>query len=93
MSIHVSTNKFMDVKFIAQGLDPERSHPIGGIIIDALNQDEYNTFSAFVAFASTGGIENIKDQLVAFKIKIEEVIFDCISALICTVHQKRLSTN
>lgn len=67
MSIHVSTNKFMDVKFIAQGLDPEHSHPIGGIIIDALNQDEYNTFSAFVAFASTGGIENIKDQLVAFK--------------------------
>ena len=66
MSIHVSTNKFMDVKFIAQGLDPERSHPIGGIIIDAFNLS---------------------------LLKIEEVIFDCISALICTVHQKRLSTN
>lgn len=57
----------MNVKFIAQGLDSEFNNPVGDRIIDALTQDKYDTFSAFVAFVSTGGIKNIEEQLISFK--------------------------
>lgn len=59
----------MDVKFIAQGLTSERDKPIGHEIINSLEQEEYNSFCAFVAFASTSGIYNIEEQLIRFQKK------------------------
>lgn len=57
----------MDIKFIAQGLNVEYHHPAGKKIIEALSQNNYDSFTAFVAFVSSSGIRNIEDQLIAFK--------------------------
>jgi len=56
-------------KFIGQGLDPESDLTVGNYIIDSLMSDYYNSFNAFVAFVSTGGLRNIIDQLLEFKKK------------------------
>jgi HKD family nuclease len=57
----------MNIKFIGQGLDPASDLTAGNLIIDSLIDEEFNTFNAFVAFVSTGGINNIIDQLTSFK--------------------------
>lgn len=57
----------MELKFIGQGLDPESDITAGNFIIDSLESENYNSFNAFVAFVSTGGIKNIIDQLIAFR--------------------------
>ncbi len=57
----------MELKFIGQGLDPESDVTAGNFIIDSLESDNYNSFNAFVAFVSTGGLKNIIDELLAFK--------------------------
>lgn len=57
----------MELKFIGQGLDPESDITTGNFIIDSLESENYNSFNAFVAFVSTGGLKNIIDQLIAFR--------------------------
>ena len=57
----------MELKFIGQGLDPESDVTAGNFIIDSLESDNYNSFHAFVAFVSTGGLKNIIDEMLAFK--------------------------
>lgn len=57
----------MELKFIGQGLDPDSNLTAGHFIIDSLESENYNSFNAFVAFVSTGGLKNIIDQLLAFK--------------------------
>lgn len=57
----------MNLKFIGQGLDPESDVTTGNFIIDSLGSNHYNSFNAFVAFVSTGGLKNIIDQLIQFK--------------------------
>jgi hypothetical protein len=57
----------MELKFTGQGLDPTSESTAGNLIIDSLGDMNYNTFNAFVAFVSIGGINNIIDQLRAFK--------------------------
>lgn len=57
----------MELRFIGQGTDPESDITTGNFIIDSLESGNYNTFNAFVAFVSTGGLKNIIDQLIAFK--------------------------
>ena len=57
----------MELKFIGQGLDPESDLTAGNFIIDSLESEKYNSFYAFVAFVSTGGLKNIIDEMLAFK--------------------------
>jgi HKD family nuclease len=57
----------MELKFIGQGLDPTSDSTAGNLIIDSLTDEQFNSFNAFVAFVSIGGINNIIDQLTAFK--------------------------
>jgi len=57
----------MELKFIGQGLDPTSDSTAGNLIIDSLVDEQFNSFNAFVAFVSIGGINNIVDQLTAFK--------------------------
>lgn len=57
----------MKLKFIGQGLDPESDITTGNFIIDSLESENYNSFNAFVAFVSTGGLKNIIDQMLAFR--------------------------
>lgn len=57
----------MKLKFIGQGLDPESNVTTGNFIIDSLESENYNSFNAFVAFVSTGGLKNIIDEMLAFK--------------------------
>jgi HKD family nuclease len=57
----------MELKFIGQGLDPTSDSTTGNLIIDSLADVQFNSFNAFVAFVSVGGINNIIDQLTAFK--------------------------
>ena len=57
----------MELRFIGQGLDPKSDLTAGNLIIDSLVDTQFNSFNAFVAFVSTGGINNIIDQLTAFK--------------------------
>lgn len=59
----------MDIKFIGQGLDHESDITVGNFIIDSLENNQYSSFNAFVAFVSIGGINNIIDQLTAFKLR------------------------
>lgn len=57
----------MEIQFIAQGLNNGKSKTAGERIKAALINDNYNKLTAFVAFISSGGINNIKDELIAFK--------------------------
>ena len=57
----------MELKFIGQGLDPESDITTGNFIIDSLESENYNSFNAFVAFVSIGGLKNIIDQMLAFR--------------------------
>lgn len=57
----------MEIKFIGQGLNPESEITTGNFIIDSLESSHYSSFNAFVAFVSTGGLNNIIDQLTVFK--------------------------
>ncbi|MGL5561896.1 MAG: phospholipase D-like domain-containing protein, partial [Tannerellaceae bacterium] len=57
----------MEVKFIAQGISEEHTSPLGYSLAEALKEEAYHSFSAFVAFVSVGGIKNIEDQLIKFK--------------------------
>ncbi|MNK78468.1 hypothetical protein D3C87_981010 [compost metagenome] len=57
----------MELKFIGQGLDSTSESTAGNLIIDSLVDVNYDSFNAFVAFVSIGGINNIIDQLQAFK--------------------------
>lgn len=57
----------MELKFIGQGLNPESSVTAGNFVVESLESENYNTFNAFVAFISTGGLKNIIDQLLTFK--------------------------
>ncbi len=57
----------MNLKFIGQGLDPESDITAGNFIIDSLESENYNKFNAFVAFVSTGGLNNIINQMLSFR--------------------------
>jgi HKD family nuclease len=57
----------MELKFIGQSLDRDSDETAGELIISSLKSKDYNFFNAFVAFVSTGGLENIMGQLIAFK--------------------------
>lgn len=57
----------MEVQFIAQGLNNGKSQAAGERLKAALINDSYNKLTAFVAFISSGGINNIKEELIAFK--------------------------
>lgn len=57
----------MEVKFIGQGLSLQSDQPAGDVINKILESNNYQDFSAFVAFASVGGIKqilpNIKEHI------------------------------
>ena len=57
----------MNLKFIGQGADTESDNTAGNFIIDSLKSENYDSFKAYVAFVSTGGLKNIIGQLVEFK--------------------------
>ena len=57
----------MELTFIGQGLDPTSNSTAGNLIIDTLADEQYNSFNAFVAFVSIGGLNNILVQLSAFQ--------------------------
>ena len=57
----------MELRFIGQGLDPTSNSTTGNLIIDSLVDEQFNSFNAFVAFVSSGGLTNILTQLTAFK--------------------------
>ena len=57
----------MEVQFIAQGLNNGKSQAAGERLKAALINESYNKLTAFVAFISSGGINNIKEELIAFK--------------------------
>ncbi len=57
----------MELKFIGQGLDPESDITAGNYILNSLESENYNSFNAFVAFVSTGGLKNIIDEMLSFK--------------------------
>jgi HKD family nuclease len=57
----------MEIKFIGQGLDPDSDITTGNFIIDSLESENYNSFNAFVAFVSTGGLKNIIEEMLAFR--------------------------
>jgi HKD family nuclease len=57
----------MELKFIGQGLDPESNITAGNYILNSLESENYNSFNAFVAFVSTGGLKNIIDEMLSFK--------------------------
>jgi HKD family nuclease len=67
----------MDIQFIGQGLNPTSDWTAGNFIIDSLESENYNSFNAFVAFVSTGGLKNIIDQLLAFKEEGGEIKLFC----------------
>ena len=56
----------MDVKFIGQGLSSQSDKPAGDVINEILERSEFKEFSAFVAFASAGGIAQILPNLKKF---------------------------
>lgn len=56
----------MDVKFIGQGLSSPSDRPAGDVINEILERAEFREFSAFVAFASAGGIKQILPNLKRF---------------------------
>lgn len=56
----------MEVKFIGQGLSKSSDKPAGDVINLILENPEYKEFSAFVAFASVGGIKQILPNLKKF---------------------------
>ena len=56
----------MDVKFIGQGLSSPSDRPAGDVINEILVRSEFKEFSAFVAFASAGGIKQILPNLKKF---------------------------
>ncbi len=57
----------MEVKFLGQGLSLPTDKPAGDVINNTLESNNYQEFSAFVAFASVGGIKqilpNLKDHI------------------------------
>ncbi|WP_370900293.1 phospholipase D-like domain-containing protein [Chryseobacterium gossypii] len=67
----------MELKFIGQGLNPESDMTAGNFIIDSLESEKYNSFNAFVAFVSTGGLRNIINQLHSFKENGGEIKLYC----------------
>lgn len=56
----------MEVKFIGQGLSSSSDKPAGDVINEILERSEFKEFSAFVAFASAGGIKQILPNLKKF---------------------------
>ena len=56
----------MDVKFIGQGLSSPSDRPAGDVVNEILERAEFREFSAFVAFASAGGIKQILPNLKRF---------------------------
>lgn len=57
----------MTINFIGQGLAHDSDVTAGNFIINSLESENYNSFNAFIAFVSTGGLKNLIDQLLAFK--------------------------
>jgi HKD family nuclease len=57
----------MELKFIGQGLDPVSDITAGNYILNSFESENYNSFNAFVAFVSTGGLKNIIDEMLSFK--------------------------
>lgn len=55
----------MEVRFIGQGLYKDGDQ-LGSLITDALMNDKYNQFLAFVAFVSEGGVDRLKSALSSF---------------------------
>lgn len=64
----------MDIKFISQGPANE-SQPAGNVLIEALQSGKYQSFTAFSAFVSKSGVDNIKDSLLSFIEKGGNVAF------------------
>lgn len=61
-------SRIMNVKFISQGIESDSdSYVPAGNYINASLKEDYTRFSAFVAFVSAGGIENIKESLLSFR--------------------------
>ncbi|WP_455590744.1 phospholipase D-like domain-containing protein [Bacteroides sp.] len=56
----------MNIQFIGQGLNPANDTTTGNYVINSLVSGEYNSFRAFVAFVSMGGLRNIIDELLHF---------------------------
>ena len=56
----------MEVKFIGQGLSRPSDRPASDVINEVLENSNYKEFSAFVAFASEGGIKLILTNLKKF---------------------------
>lgn len=56
----------MEVKFIGQGLSRPSDRPASNVINKVLENSDYKEFSAFVAFASEGGIKLILPNLKKF---------------------------
>ena len=59
----------MKIKFIAQGIPDAKSVPAGDAISKALQQVDYHSFAAFVAFVSADGIRQIQKEMEDFVAK------------------------
>lgn len=56
----------MKIKFIAQGIPESVGTPAGDVINNALLENDYNSFAAFVAFVSVDGINQLLDGFNKF---------------------------
>lgn len=56
---------YLEIRFIGQGLDKDGDQ-LGSLITEALMDNNYNQFLAFVAFVSEGGVERLKSALNSF---------------------------
>jgi len=65
----------MKVNFVGQALHENPESGIGYSIIQNLNDPIYNKFTAIVAFITRSGLNNIADNLLAFKEKGGEILF------------------
>ena len=57
----------MDIKFIGQGYNREVASSVASVLIEALNDNEYNSFKCLVAFATNAGISGLKQQILNSK--------------------------
>jgi len=55
----------VEIRFIGQGLYKDGDQ-VGNLISDALMDNKYNQFLAFVAFVSEGGVDRLKSALSSF---------------------------
>ncbi len=63
----------MEVQFLGQGLENNQTQPTGNILNEAFLSGKFESFSAFVAFVSAGGLKNILDNLSYFRKKNDNI--------------------